>query len=208
MKNNLYTLIYAGILSSVCACLLTAASVFTKPLQQANSEAEKKQNILHVLKVPFDLTAPSKELLEIFKSKVIDESSEKLEIYRFVPVQGNDSGETFAVAFEGAGVWGPIKGFLALQSDMQTIRGITFYEQEETPGLGGEIATEKFRQQFTGKVIVNKSGEVGITIGRDVNNAPNGVNAITGATMTCDKVEVMLNEVIMKIIEENKPNEQ
>jgi Na+-transporting NADH:ubiquinone oxidoreductase subunit NqrC len=108
VKNNVYTLIYAGILGSVCACLLTAASVFTRPLQQANAEAEKKQNILHVLKVPFDPEASAKELLDIFNSKVVDESTEDLEMYRYVPENGSQADETIAVAFEGPGLWGPI----------------------------------------------------------------------------------------------------
>lgn len=201
-------LIYAGILGSVCAGFLTGATVFTRPLRQANAEAEKKQNILHVLKVPFAPTASAKELLEIFDSQVIDESSETLEMYRYVPAQGSQAEETIAVAFEGPGVWGPIKGFLALHSDRQTIRGITFYEQEETPGLGGEIVTDHFRDQFAGKVMVSKNGEVGFIISRDGNQAPNGVNAITGATMTCDKVQTMLNDVIKKIGKEKQPHER
>jgi Na+-transporting NADH:ubiquinone oxidoreductase subunit C len=91
---------------------------------------------------------------------------------------------------------------------MKTIRGITFYEQEETPGLGGEIVTENFRKQFTGKVIEGENGHIGMIVKRDGNQAPNGVNAITGATMTCDKVQAMLNEVIEKIVKEKSNNER
>ena len=203
MKNNLYTLIYAGILGSVCASLLTGAAIFTKPLREANADAEKKENILNVLEVPFDEAVSAKELLAVFDSKVIDETSEKLEMYRFVPEQGSAGVETVAIAFEGPGLWGAIKGFLALQPDMRTIRGITFYEQEETPGLGGEIVSEGFRQHFTGKSIVNERGEAGIIIGKEGKNAPNGVDAITGATMTCDKVQAMLNDVIKRMVKED-----
>ena len=104
--------------------------------------------------------------------------------------------------FEGPGLWGPIKGFLALESDMKTIRGLTFYEQEETPGLGGEIVADWFREQFAGKTIVDAQGKAGIEIGGS-KSGPNHVDGITGATMTCDKVEAMLNKLVKTLVEES-----
>ena len=100
-------------------------------------------------------------------------------------------------------MWGPIRGFLALEADMRTIRGVTFHEQEETPGLGGEIASVWFQEQFKGKVIELPDGERGIHIRRGGGaSGPNEVDAITGATMTSKKVEVMLNAVIERILRE------
>ena len=64
-----------------------------------------------------------------------------------------------AVPFSGSGVWGPIEGVLALEPDMQTIRGVRFYKQEETPGLGGEIASDWFQAQFKGKTLVSAAGD-------------------------------------------------
>jgi Na+-transporting NADH:ubiquinone oxidoreductase subunit C len=87
---------------------------------------------------------------------------------------------------------------------MRTIRGITFYEQEETPGLGGEIDSESFRKQFEGKKIVDETGRAGIVIsGGGQKHAVNEVDAITGATMTCEKVEAILNTVIERIVKES-----
>ena len=82
---------------------------------------------------------------------------------------------------------------------MKTIRGITFYEQIETPTLGGEIAAKWFRDQFAGKSIVDKDGNPGVIISSLGETAPNKVDGISGATMTCDKVQMMLNELIEKI---------
>jgi Na+-transporting NADH:ubiquinone oxidoreductase subunit C len=204
MKGSFYTLSYAGILGGVCALLLTAAASLTAPYRKANADAERKRNILNVLQVPFPSNISATEMLEIFEAKIKEEKLGELELYRYFPGADSNSVESVAVSFEGPGLWGPIKGFLALDTDMKTIRGITFYEQEETPGLGGEIASAKFRNRFKGKKIVSEFGEAGIIIkGGSDKNAVNEVDAITGATMTCEKVTAILNSVITQIVKES-----
>ena len=109
-----------------------------------------------------------------------------------------DAVKAVAVRFAGPGLWGPIKGFLALEPDYKTIRGLTFYEQEETPGLGGDIVTEGFRSRFEGRQIVNAKDQWGIDIiaGGAEQAEVNEVAGISGATMTCDKVQEMINIII------------
>jgi len=204
VKNNVYTLFYAGVLGTVCSLLLTAVATFTAPYQQANAEAEKNHNILGVLQVPYPPDASSQELVKIFEDNVRLEQKGALTIYRYVPPKDSGNEETVAVAFEGPGLWATIKGFLALEQDMRTIRGVTFYEQEETPGLGGDIVTAGFRDQFVGKSIVDEAGNPGIIINSSGEPAANKVDAISGATMTCDKVQAMLNEAISSIVEEKQ----
>jgi Na+-transporting NADH:ubiquinone oxidoreductase subunit C len=168
------------------------------------TEAEKNHNILNVLQVPYPPKSSSQQLVKIFKENVSLEQLGELKMYRYVPPKDSDSSETVAVDFEGPGLWGPVKGFLALGQDKKTIVGITFYEQEETPGLGGEIVSSWFREQFVGKLIVDGAGNPGIIIKSGGEPAPNKVDAISGATMTCDKVQAMLNEVIKSIVEEKQ----
>jgi len=204
LKSNLYTLGYAAVLGSVCALLLTAAASFTGPYRLANADAEMKRNILDVLGVRYLPDVSSRQLLEVFEAKVKQEDSGELTLYRYIPPEGSDEVERVAVAFAGAGLWGPIKGFLALGPDGETVRGLTFYEHEETPGLGGEIASKSFLSQFEGKKIVDDAGNVGIIIKSGGPSAINEVDAITGATMTCDKVEAILNEAARKIVKEFK----
>ncbi len=205
MKGSLYTLGYAGVLGTICALLLTAAASFTQPYKKANADAERNRNILNVLQVPYSPEVSARELIEIFETNVDLKVLGEIQFYRYP--KGPGKAETVAVAFEGTGLWGPIKGFLALGPDMRTIRGITFYQQEETPGLGGEIASAWFVKQFEGKKIVDASGKVGIAIkGGSEKRAVNEVDAITGATMTCEKVEAMLNSVIEKIVQESGNN--
>ena len=91
------------------------------------------------------------------EENVRQEDLGELTLYRYIQPEGSGEAEIMAVEFEGPGLWGPIKGFLALGADAETIRGLTFYEQEETPGLGGEIASESFRRQFEGKKSIRRS---------------------------------------------------
>ena len=204
MKGSLYALVYAAILGTVCALLLTAAADVTAPYRQANAEAEEILNILMVLDVNLPPDTSTKQLSDVFKNNVREEQRNGVEAYvRFQP-GAQEKIQAIALRFSGAGLWGPIKGFLALEPDMKTIRGVTFYEQVETPTLGGEIAAKWFRDQFAGKSIADGSGNPGIIISSAGETAPNKVDGISGATMTCDKVQKMLNEVIKKISKEKE----
>jgi Na+-transporting NADH:ubiquinone oxidoreductase subunit C len=201
VKGNAYVLSYAGVLGAVCALLLTAVASFTRPYQLANASAERKRNILNVLQVPYPKDASSEKLVGVFEANIKTETLDGIEVYRYTPAPGSGGTPAVAVPFEGPGLWGPIKGFLALDPDMRTIRGITFYEQEETPGLGGEIVSTSFRGGFVGKKIVGPSGQPGIIIKKGAEkNAVNEVDAISGATLTCDKVQQLLDSVIEKIV--------
>jgi Na+-transporting NADH:ubiquinone oxidoreductase subunit C len=102
------------------------------------------------------------------------------------------------------GLWGVIKGVLALQPDLQTIKGISFYQQEETPGLGGEIGSEWFAKQFVGKRILSGSGAPGFRVLRPgASPGPNEVDGISGATMTSNRVQLMLDS-LSKAIEKER----
>ena len=201
MKGNFYTLVYAAVLGMVCALLLTAAATFTDPYETANKEAEEILNILSALKVPLAEGISSQQMVEIFNENVRDERGDGT-IYIYSSPEAGGKVEAIALRFAGPGLWGPIKGFLALEPDRKTIRGISFYEQEETPGLGGEIVSSSFREQFAGKSIMDADGKAGMIVKAGSSGLPNGVDAITGATMTCDKVQAMLNDVIKSIVEE------
>ena len=197
MKGSLYTLVYAAVLGSACALLLTGAAEFTEEARKANAEAEEALNILLALKVPLPGNITSKQIV-----KLRDQNIQGEEPYVYSPPDANGTVLAVAIRFAGLGLWGPIKGFLALEPDMKTIRGITFYEQEETPGLGGEITTKEFRGQFEGKSIIGPDGVPGIIISVGGEDAPNKVDGISGATMTCDKVQAMLNEAIKGVVKE------
>jgi Na+-transporting NADH:ubiquinone oxidoreductase subunit C len=200
VKDSLKTIVYAAVLGAVCATLLAGVDQLTGPYKQANAQAERMRNILDVLQVPFSKKFNPRELAEVFAANVREERFGELPVYVSAEPGDKDRIKAVAVGFEGRGLWGPIKGFLSLKRNMRTICGITFYEQEETPGLGGEIASGWFRKQFEGKQITGPDGRAGVRIVKVGGaRAENEVEAITGATMTCEKVESILNETIEKI---------
>lgn len=201
MKDSLRTIIFAAVLGTVCAGLLTAANYVLKPYQEANAAAEKWRNIFDVLGVPYDEDANSTELLGLARSKdnpdgVVGEAEVSgMTVFTY----GHpEAGKLYAVEFAGPGLWGPVEGLLCLRSDLKTIYNIAFYKQEETPGLGAEIAGDDFRRQFRDKTIAGV--EPGIRVRKPGSAAgDNEVDGISGATLTCDKVEAMVNAVSKRI---------
>ena len=105
------------------------------------------------------------------------------------------SEKLYAVHVSGKGLWSTIKGYMALEDDLDTVFGIVFYENAETPGLGAEVEKPYFQDQFKGKKWLT-DGAVNtfrvIKPGGELND--HTVDGITAATMTCVGVEVFLNE--------------
>ncbi len=113
-------------------------------------------------------------------------------------------GETInIIPLRGVGLWGPVWGNIALKSDFNTVVGVTFGHKSETPGLGAEIETPKFEEQFPGKKIFSEEGDfvsIGVIKG-GVENFPanvqrHNVDAISGGTITSNGVNDMLKYVL------------
>jgi Na+-transporting NADH:ubiquinone oxidoreductase subunit C len=97
----------------------------------------------------------------------------------------------------GKGLWSTMYGFLSLEADLFTVHGITFYEHGETPGLGGEIDSESFKQQWQGKVVREADGTPRVEAVRG-NVDPRDpeaafkIDSIAGATITTRGVTAMI----------------
>ncbi len=93
---------------------------------------------------------------------------------------------------EGIGMWGTLYGFLAIDRDGRTVRGITFYDQKETPGLGGEISNPKWQALWVGRQVYDERWEPRITVIKGTAGPPeqdrHRVDAISGATITSNGV--------------------
>ena len=98
----------------------------------------------------------------------------------------------YALPLSGRGFWAPIKGIIGIEADKKTITAIAIYQQNETPGLGAEIARPEFRSQFKGKVML--MGEKPLSIARPgAQLDQSSVHAVTGATQTSTRLEVIIN---------------
>lgn len=89
----------------------------------------------------------------------------------------------------GTGLWSTMYGFIALSGDGQEVEGLTFYDQSETPGLGGEIDNPLWKAQWVGKKVYNIDGEVAVGVGKGIINlaSPEAtylVDSLSGATIT------------------------
>lgn len=129
------------------------------------------------------------DIIRLLKSEN-DPAIEKLRLPIFVCTM--DDGERVEIfAVYGAGLWGAIWGYIALEDDFSTISGATFAHAGETPGLGAEIATPKFSSQFKGKQIYNNQIFTSIIIkkGGATPGSLNEVDAITGGTITSSSLD-------------------
>jgi Na+-transporting NADH:ubiquinone oxidoreductase subunit C len=102
----------------------------------------------------------------------------------------------YITSVRGNGLWDEIWGNIALEGDFKTIAGVAFDHKAETPGLGAEIKdNDAFKKQFVGKSILDEANNfVGINLikGGAPNDAPHAVDGITGATVTANGVEKMI----------------
>jgi Na+-transporting NADH:ubiquinone oxidoreductase subunit C len=187
---------YAAALGLICAAVLTWVQRSTLERRRANRRAWQARNILDVLDVPYDRGAPPATLLAMLDSNVAEQEDESTGLTFYVydhPAEGR----LRAVEFGGPGLWGPIRGLLCLKRGDRVIQAVSFYQQEETPGLGGRIVEAGWRDGFRDKRITAS----GIRIVRRAER-PDEVDAISGATMTCGRVESMLNRTIRRIAAE------
>ncbi len=114
--------------------------------------------------------------------------------YAKVYVKNDDAGqpEMVVLPIQGYGLWGTIYGFLTLESDMNTIKGISFYEHKETPGLGARIEEPEWRAKWSGIHSYDERGEVATGVTKAGNPKENWVDGISGATLTSRGVSNMI----------------
>ena len=104
--------------------------------------------------------------------------------------------ELVVLPVRGLGLWGILYGFIALDADLDTIRGLTFYEHKETPGLGGEVDNPRWKALWDGRQAFDASGVPQIAVARGlagpVSEDPYRVDGLAGATMTSRGVTNLL----------------
>jgi Na+-transporting NADH:ubiquinone oxidoreductase subunit C len=146
---------------------------------------------------PFDIDLKV-ELHKLDRLKAGKSSEEPL--FPVYVCQKNDE-NYYIIPVLGRGLWGPIWGNLAFESDLNTLYGATFDHKSETPGLGAEINTKSFQDQFQGKRIFEPDGEfasIAVVKGgvqtMSADRRIHGVDAISGGTITSDGVGQMLKD--------------
>ena len=136
--SNRYIFLYSAALVAVAAVILTVVSTSLKPRQERNRQAETKQMILKTIGV--EATRDNAD--KLYEQHITEVENGDSPFYQY------DGG--VVIPLKGTGLWGPIWGYMALDST-STVVGAVFDHKGETPGLGGEISTDKFAQRFIGK---------------------------------------------------------
>ncbi len=94
----------------------------------------------------------------------------------------------------GAGMWGPMYGYIAIAADGTTVKGFTFYQHSETPGLGAEVDNPNWKKQWPDKQVFNAAGKLALKVVKKGKYDPNAADAIStidgiaGSTVTGSKV--------------------
>lgn len=112
-------------------------------------------------------------------------------------VSGASGIEKIILPIKGYGLWSTLYGFLALESDLNTVAGIGFYEHAETPGLGGEVDNPLWKAKWVGKKVY-ADGEAALSVvkGEVDKSSPNAihqVDGLSGATLTGRGVHNLLH---------------
>ena len=209
-SSNTYIIIYSVVMVVIVAVLLSLAALGLKDRQDENKLNEKKTQIVKALgedpaTVSYDSVISNAVILDASGAVVSEDVNEVFNAL-------NDLKASFAaeryplfvatsgvvVPLYGAGLWGPIWGYIALDADMDTVKGVVFDHAGETPGLGAEITTPKHQAMYPGKTIYEGDALVGVILkkgGADKSN-PHQVDAITGGTKTSDGVSAMISDCL------------
>ncbi len=218
------TLLFSSSMVVVIAVMLSVAAISLAPYQAKNIRIEKMKNILTSVAIHAE-TAETEKLyaqyitkqvvlningeevtgdvaaFDIDLKKEIDKAKKGNQDKQLFPlfVCHKDGKSFYIIPVRGKGLWGPIWGYLSLEGDMNSIYGVSFGHKGETPGLGAEIETEKFQQQFIGKKIFDESGNfvsIKVQKGGAAPTNLHAVDAVSGATITSDGVTEMFKRTL------------
>lgn len=177
------TLIVAIGVSFVCSILVASTAIILKPRQLLNEEEYRQRIILDVA----GLYEPGADIASLYSA--IEETTTELASGAQAPVYlVMDGGRTEQVILpiEGAGLWSTMYGYLAVEDDGNTVRGLRFYRHAETPGLGDQVDKPAWREQWQGKKLYDVSGEPQIEVvkGPAPDDSDYQIDGLAGATLT------------------------
>jgi len=161
------------------ATALVAVDTWTGPRIEKYLIEKKRKKVLEALVIPYEADTVE----QVFTTNVKAEEIDGQTIYK---------AEDGSVAFEftGPGSQGAMSGVIALSSDKQAIKGIAIIQQSETPGLGSRVLAADNLINFRDKKVVPEL----MIVAAGTASADNEVDAITGATLTCNALEKILNK--------------
>ena len=189
-KTILFPVVFMVLLTVVYTAILAFINESTTDIIKEQENLRIKRSVLFVLNLP---VSDDDEAVKTLYNEKISEKETGDRIVYIYSEGGVVSG--YAFAFTGTGLWGTISGYIGTAPDFSSLSGVDFISHSETPGLGGRIDEEWFKDQFRG-IKINGDKTV-IFKPADGGNA----DAVTGATLTSDSVRNMINDFVPELIE-------
>lgn len=174
------------------------ADLYTKRVEEKvlNASGEKLED------VSVKNVVIGKEYKKLNKRGELSEGEKmRLPVYLIKKSSNSDEVESYVLPMFGYGLWDNIWGYVALEQDLNTIRGVVLDHKGETPGLGARITEDKVQSRFEDKEIFNNQGElVSVSMqkgeGNDYGGSPHKVDGLSGATLTADGVNKMFSSYL------------
>lgn len=232
-QSNIYTIIYITVMVMVVGAALAFTAMSLKDKQEENAQADKMKQILMSVHIPTTRATVVDEYhhyitstlvvnsrgeecgdADAFSINVANEAKKPVD-ERLLPIYvcNLDGTTKYIIPLAGMGLWGPIWGYVSVDSDGSTIYGAFFDHQGETPGLGAEITKPAFTDQFDGKMLFKNGVFYPIEVMKK-GQVPQGnqdyVDGISGGTITSKGVSAMLTDCLApyKIYLETLANNQ
>lgn len=141
------------------------------------------------------------EEVNINKNFKLDPKDRELPVFEYVSETNPDEVEAYILPLYGNGLWNKIYGFVALEGDLNTIKGISFGHIQETPGLGARIASHDIQKRYKGKKIFEGDNLVSVIMMKGEKKDPSlfgdhEVDGMSGATLTGKGVNAMLKDYL------------
>lgn len=195
--SALFPVVFMFAVTFVTAAVLIALVRSTQGKVDANQRIQFERAVLEAVGLDVNDDTSRTEIHELFTSRIQAPTEGGTSAYRFVE---DDKLLAWALPIEGQGFWNVIRGVVGLSPDGSEMKGIAFYEQSETPGLGAEIVKwDRFRKRFVGRKLA--AGDKPIVFcpegTAETEMKEHQVHAITGATQTCTRLSRFLNEALL-----------
>jgi Na+-transporting NADH:ubiquinone oxidoreductase subunit C len=220
--NSTYVFGFAAGICVVCSLAVGSVAIALEERQDINKERDRQSNILAALGLEAEGEAIDAAWAEHIEELFVDGNGHRVEdvsldqdedgdldkddvlaSWKVANQQGGlpevstvyrrkDTG-TFAIPMFGKGLWGPISGFLALDSNGEKVEGTTFFAPKETPGLGAEIVKEKFKKLWVNKRVADADGQTQHIVVEKIcaKGSDTCVDGVSGATITSRGVSEM-----------------
>jgi len=230
-QSNTYVLLFTAAMTIVIGGSLSLTNQVLKPAQLRSIELDTKTSILKAvmtvnkdddilgiydsqikgLVVNFDgdnldtnakgepMQADKVDIRRNFKKST---QEREYPVYKYSSKDNPGTVDAYIFPVYGSGLWNGIYGYLALESDLNTIKGVSFGHVGETPGLGARIASPDIQDRYIGKKIFDENGNLtSVTMVKGEKRDPSAfgpheVDGMSGATLTAKGVNAMLEQYL------------